>query len=274
MRCRHRWTRGLLLGLCLSASAAAQDGKGAEAALRVAIPTLPPWSYYDADCRHTGIAIENLRRWAARAGVPIVTVPMPLESTESALQAADIDLFLGDERLNGPLSRSIAQPLGYVVETVAISAAVREGRPPAPRRDLRVGARTRGMAAAAGFGDADIREGEVSTTLAGAYVRGELDVLVGGREVLYFALLRRGVPVTELREQTALLGSRTVSYRLFPAAEARWGERLRAGAQAFDWKRSDAQLRQRFLSADSVRGQRDAASCERDVRFPEARSNP
>lgn len=273
MRCRHRWTRGLLLGLGLSA-AAAQDGPRAEPAMRVAVPMLPPWSYYDADCRHTGIAIENLRRWAARAGVPIVTVPMPLESTESALQAADIDLFFGDERLNGPLSLSIAQPLGYVIETVAISGAVREGRPPAARPDLRVGARTRGMAAAAGFGETDIREGEVSTTLADAYVRGELDVLVGGREVLYFALLRRGVPVAELREQTALLGSRAVNYRLFPAGEARWGERLRAGAQAFDWKRSDAQLRQRFLSAESARGQSDSTSCEGDVRFPEALSNP
>lgn len=258
---------GLLIALLASAAVSAATspalGPAASAtapddALHVAVPMLPPWSFHGPDCRLNGIAVTNLRRLAARADIPVRFVPMPLESSEDRLLEAGIDLFLSDPTLNGPLTRSIALPFGYSIETVAIGPAVSDGRPPPDRPGLRVGARTTALAARTGFRSATVLTGDMGAVLAPALVRGDLDVVAGGRESGVFALLLQGVTPKTIKAQTAATGRYEVAYRMFPDGDARWGARLRAAAAAMDWPASDRQLRQRFLGPEQVRAARDA----------------
>jgi hypothetical protein len=239
--------------------------KTEEPALRVATPNLAPWSVYDSGCRRTGIGIENIRRLAAEASLRIVLVPMPLESTESQHLLNDIDLFLGDASINGPFRDSVALSIGHHIETVAVSPKVRNGIAPADAPSLRVGSRTRENALRHGFRTAQIKTGEVTTTLTQALINEDIDVLLGGREVVTFALLRHDVAPAIIGEQIAILSTQVIHYRLSARADARWGDRIRQAAQTFDWEGSDRQLRQRFLSARLARTMKSPAQCEREI---------
>jgi hypothetical protein len=208
-----------------------------------------------------GIAIENLRRLAARASLDIEFVVLPLETDEAALINYRVDLFLGIADVNGPHHRSSTLPVGFRIEHVAIGPAVREGTAPKDSTALRIGARTPEVARKEGYTAAQVRTGDIVKELAPALASGELDVLIGGREGLVFALMLQGKDPTTLRAQTVTLERRDLTFRLLPEAEAKWGTRLRAAATEFDWDRSYRQLRQRFLNPELVRSLRLPSNC-------------
>lgn len=264
---RARWGASILVvaGAFASQGTHAIGTETEEPALRVATPNLAPWSIYDSECRRTGIGVENLRRLAAKASLRIVWVPMPLESTESLHLANDIDLFLGDPSISGPFRESTALSIGHRIETVAVSPKVRNGIAPADAPSLRVGARTRENVLRHGFRTAQIKTGEVTTSLTEALINEDIDVLIGGRDVVTFALLRHDVAPAIIGEQIAILSTQVIHYRLSARANARWGDRIRQAAQEFDWEGSDRQLRQRFLSSRLARTIKSPAQCEREL---------
>ena len=161
----------------------------------------------------------------------------PLDTPEPALGADGIDLFLADPALNGPLRDAVPQPFGHDIDVIAVGPGVTNGLAPPDRPGLRVGARTPAVATLFGYRQATVIAGQVDDDLAAALLRGDLDLLVGGREVVVFALLAHGQSGTLIRRHTARLGTHAVRYALSPAAESRRGERLRQAARALAWAR-------------------------------------
>ena len=266
-RCRVRpWRRALgavvrLTALVAAASSAAMAPTPPLPDLRVGAPHLPPWAFHDADCRLTGIAVENLRRLAARAGRRFVGVPLPLEAGAEARRAARVALFLGDPKLSADLEGTLPLPFGHTIDTIAVYQGPWSTAATAPASSLTVGARTQRLAESLGFGGSRLVAGEVNGALADAFVAQRLDVLVGGREVVYVALMRRGWRAETLRSHTRRLGSHAVSYHLTQEGEAEHGAALRRALEGFDWPRRDQQLRQRFLSPDVAREPMHGPDC-------------
>lgn len=240
--------------------AAMADG-GENAPLRVAAAPLPPWALFDANCRLTGIGVENIRRLAARASLDVEFIILPLETNEAQLIEAGVDLFLGQPAINGPFLQSTALPFGFPGDIVAYGPALQDGTLPDDDTTLRIGARTPLFARMAGYSSARLRTGDVITDLAPALTRGDLDLIIGGREVVHFALLMQGEPPEGLRARTLFLERQEHLLRLLPTAEARWDARLREAAIALDWQRSYRQLRQRFLNPDVVKNLRLPKDC-------------
>ena len=253
----------LFWGLIIHASAGASSPPSPD--LRVGVPHLPPWAFHDADCRLTGIAVENLRRLTARAGRRFVAVPLPLEAGEEARQAANIDVFLGDPRLSADLENAIPLPFGHTIDTIAVYQGPWAIRATAPPSTLRVGARTVRLAESLGFSGSLIVAGNVDGTLADEFAAGRLDVLVGGREVVYVALMRRGWRAEALHPNTRRLGSHDVRYQLTRHAEPLHGDAVRRALETFDWALHDKQLRQRFLSP---------AVAREPIRMPDCQPTP
>jgi ABC-type amino acid transport substrate-binding protein len=234
------------------------DADAAEAStpaveLRVGVPHLPPWAFHDADCHLTGIAVENLRRLAERAGRRFVAVPLPLDAGLEARKAGGIDLFLGDPKLSTGLEDTVQLPFGHTSDRIAVYQGPWATASTAPPSTLKVGARTVRLAESLGFAESQIVAGTVDGALADDFAAGRLDVLVGGREVVYVALMRRGWGAVTLRSRTRRLGSYELYYRLTPDAEQMHGNALRRALAGFDWALRDRQLRQRFLSPDVAR---------------------
>jgi len=238
-------------GADLEAGAAASSTPTVE--LRVGVPHLPPWAFHDADCRLTGIAVENLRRLAERAGRRFVEVPLPLDAGADARTAGDVALFLGDPNLSTGLENTLPLPFGHTIDRIAVYQGPWATASTVPPSTLKVGARTVRLAESLGFAESQIVAGNVDGALADDFATGRLDVLVGGREVVYVALMRRGWRSGTLRSRTRRLGSYELYYRLTPDAEQMHGNALRRALVGFDWALRDRQLRQRFLSPDVAR---------------------
>jgi ABC-type amino acid transport substrate-binding protein len=234
--------------------------------LRVGVPHLPPWAFHDADCRLTGIAVENLRRLAERAGRRFVAVPLPLDAGADARKAGDVALFLGDPKLSTGLEDTLELPFGHTIDRIAVYQGPWATASTVPPSTLKVGARTVRLAESLGFAESQIVAGEVNGALADALAAGRLDVLVGGREVVYVALMRRGWGARTLRSHTRRLGSYELHYRLTPNAEPMHGNALRRALAGFDWPLRDRQLRQRFLSPDVAREPMLTPECQRQGR--------
>ena len=258
-RCSVRpWRRTLaavmlLWGLATEAAEAPASPPPPLPELRVGVPHLPPWAFHDADCRLTGIAVENLRRLTERAGRRFVGVPLPLEAGAEARRKAGVALFLGDPKLSADLEGTLPLPFGHTIETIAVYQGPWNITATAPTSSLTVGARTQRLAESLGFGDSRLVAGEVNGALADAFVARRLDVLVGGREVVYVALMRRGWRAESLRSHTRRLGSHSVYYHLAKETEPIIGDALRGALEGFDWTLHDRQLRQRFLSPGMAR---------------------
>ena len=231
-------------------------------ALRVGVPHLPPWAYHDANCRLTGIAIENLRRLVERAGRGFVAIPLPLDAGLEARKAGGIDLFLGDATLSADLEEALPLPFGHTIDRIAVYQGPWASAATAPTSSLRVGVRTQRLAETMGFADSRVVAGEVNGALADALAAGRLDVLVGGREVIYLAMMRRGWRAATLRSRTRRLGSFELHYHLTRQGDADHGDALRRALEGFDWPRRDQQLRQRFLSPDVARAPMRGSECE------------
>jgi len=251
-----RW--GMVLAITTLAAWPGTDADAAEAStpaveLRVGVPHLPPWAFHDADCHLTGIAVENLRRLAERAGRRFVAVPLPLDAGLEARKAGGIDLFLGDPKLSTGLEDTVQLPFGHTIDRIAVYQGPWATASTAPPSTLKVGARTVRLAESLGFAESQIVAGTVDGALADDFAAGRLDVLVGGREVVYVALMRRGWGAVTLRSRTRRLGSYELYYRLTPDAEQMHGNALRRALAGFDWALRDRQLRQRFLSPDVAR---------------------
>jgi len=247
------------------------DADAAEAStpaveLRVGVPHLPPWAFHDADCHLTGIAVENLRRLAERAGRRFVAVPLPLDAGLEARKAGGIDLFLGDPKLSTGLEDTVQLPFGHTIDRIAVYQGPWATASTAPPSTLKVGARTVRLAESLGFAESQIVAGTVDGALADDFAAGRLDVLVGGREVVYVALMRRGWGAATLRSRTRRLGSYELYYRLTPDAEQMHGNALRRALAGFDWALRDRQLRQRFLSPDVAREPMLTPDCQRQGR--------
>jgi hypothetical protein len=252
-------TRWLLLAL---ATVAAATPLAPAPELRVGVPHLPPWAFHDADCRLTGIAVENLRRLTEHAGRRFVGVPLPLEAGAEDRRAAGVALFLGDPKLSADLEDTLPLPFGHTIDTIAVYQGPWTTAATALPSTQTVGARTQRLAESLGFADSRIVTGEVDGALADAFVAGRLDVLVGGREVIYVALMRRGWRAETLRSHARRLGSHAVNYQLTRQAEAVHGDALRRALDHFDWALHDRQLRQRFLSPEVARKPMLTPACE------------
>lgn len=258
-RCSVRpWRRTLaavmlLWGLATEAAEAPASPPPPLPELRVGVPHLPPWAFHDKNCRLTGIAVENLRRLAERAGRRFVEAPLPLDADAEARTAANVALFIGDPNLNTGLDDTVVLPIGHTIDRIAVYQGPWASAATAPLATLRVGARTVRLAESLGFEDSQVVGGSVDGALADDFVAGRLDVLLGGREVVYVALMRRGWGASTLRSRTRRLGSYALSYRLTQDAERQHGDALRRALQGFDWALHDRQLRQRFLSPEVAR---------------------
>lgn len=258
-RCSVRpWKRTLaavmlLCGLATEAAEAPTSPPPLLRELRVGVPHLPPWAFHDKDCRLTGIAVENLRRLAERAGRRFVEAPLPLDADAEARTAASVALFIGDPNLNTGLEDTVVLPIGHTIDRIAVYQGPWASAATAPLATLRVGARTVRLAESLGFEDSQVVGGSVDGALADDFVAGRLDVLLGGREVVYVALMRRGWGASTLHSRTRRLGSYALSYRLTQDAERQHGDALRRALQGFDWALHDRQLRQRFLSPEVAR---------------------
>lgn len=234
--------------------------------LRVGVPHLPPWAFHDADCHLTGIAVENLRRLAERAGRRFVAVPLPLDAGADARKAGDVALFLGDPKLSTGLEDTLELPFGHTIDRIAVYQGPWATASTVLPSTLKVGARTVRLAESLGFAESQIVAGSVDGALADDFAAGRLDVLVGGREVVYVALMRRGWGARTLRSHTRRLGSYELHYRLTPDAEPMHGNALRRALAGFDWPLRDRQLRQRFLSPDVAREPMLTPDCQRQGR--------
>lgn len=260
----------LLLGFASTAAAEPAIPPDPRPELRVGVPHLPPWAFHDANCRLTGIAVENLRRLTERADLRFVGVPLPLEADAEARRKAGVALFLGDPKLSADLEGTLPLPFGHTIDTIAVYQGPWGTAATAPASSLTVGARTQRLAESLGFGGSHLMAGEVNGALADAFVAKRLDVLVGGREVVYLALMRRGWRAETLRSHTRRLGSHAVAYHLTREGEAEHGAALRRALEGFDWARRDQQQRQRFLSPDVAREPMRGPDCplEREPNEP------
>ncbi|WP_374583234.1 substrate-binding periplasmic protein [Pseudoduganella sp.] len=195
-------TRRRCLLACLPGMLAwcAAPRAGAETrALRAAVMQIEPYGMLDAQGRQSGAYTEVFELLGRELGRPVEVVGAPYARALALLRSGQVDMMLA---MPSPAIAEVAQPAGAVwsLEAIAIGRA---GTPLRRIRDLRglIVARIRGTDYGPEFmNDKAIHHYEISDHVQGLHMLLEkrIDVLVGGRPGIFYAMRKLGVQRSQL----------------------------------------------------------------------------